>query len=94
MINVLTAVAVMVAATLAQHLGLTQAISRIISKIAGCNMCCTFWACLLVLILSDVKPHEAALLSIFSAYASHWFVFVLMFFQLIYDKIWQRMKRK
>lgn len=93
MTNVLTAVAVMVAATLAQHLGLTQAISRVISKIAGCNMCCTFWLCLLVLILADVKLHEAALLSILSAYASHWFVFVLLHLQTIYDKLWQRMRK-
>lgn len=95
MTKVLTAVAVMVAATLAQHLGLAQAIARVANKIAGCNMCCTFWASLFVLVsCTDANIHEAALLSILVAYLSNWFVIVLIYLQNKYNKIWQKTQKK
>lgn len=89
---IMIAVAVMVAATMAQHLGLTEAIARIVLKIAQCNMCCTFWTCLAVLWLCDCPLTVAALLSIVAAYVSNWFVLLLVLIEKTYNKLWQRLK--
>ena len=48
MMHVVTALTAMAAATLAQHLGLTEAIGKIITKIAKCPKCCSFWTALMV----------------------------------------------
>lgn len=91
---ILTAIATMVVVTVAHHLGLTDAVAKVTCKILSCNMCCTFWSCLLLLMYMDVPLLYCALLSILSAYASNWFVFVLMGLQNLYDKLWQRLKTK
>lgn len=93
--HLLTAIAVMAGATLAQHLGLTDAIARVIRKIASCPMCCTFWTSIGVLTaIYGATPAEAALLSILAAYMSHWFVIVLVLLQKIYDKLWRRTTKR
>ena len=33
----------MIAATLAQHLGLAEAIARVVDKVASCPQCFSFW---------------------------------------------------
>lgn len=90
---VLMAIAIMVGVTIAHHLGLIEAIAKVVCKIAECNMCCTFWSCLFVLSYEGAPIHEAALLSILSAYASNWFVFLLMYLQHKYNELWQRMTK-
>lgn len=91
---ILTAALVMVGITLAQHLGLTEAIAKVVMKIARCNMCCTFWSCLGMLMVGHCDPVVAALLSIIMAYASHWLVLVLFYLQTLFDKIWQRIQQR
>lgn len=93
-----TAIAVMIGATLAHHLGLTEAVAKVASnvlmKVASCNMCCSFWLCLFVLIIEGEAPIFAALmLSILAAYASNWFVLLLVLSQQIYNSIWQRLSK-
>lgn len=88
------AAAVMVTATMAQHLGLTEAIAKVALKISKCHMCCTFWASMLVLFSNGVSLAESALLSIFAAYMSNWLVMLLSVIEYIYHKLWQRLTRQ
>lgn len=92
---ILTAIGVMVGASLAQHLGLTEAMAKVAGKIASCPMCCTFWTCLAVLtVVCDVPIHHSLLLSIVSAYASHWFVMALILLQQKYESLWLRLNQR
>lgn len=90
----LIATIVMITATMAQHLGLTEAIANVVLKVAQCNMCCTFWACMIVLDLCGISIVIAALLSIIMAYTSNWFILLLVWVEKKYHKLWQRLKRK
>lgn len=92
MMVILVAFCVMIGASLAQHLGLTDAVSKVIGKIASCPMCCTFWCCVSVLVLIYGVPiHYALLTAICASYASHWFVVLLIILQHKYNSLWQRL---
>lgn len=84
----------MMSATLAQHLGLTEAIAGIIRKVAGCPKCCTFWTCTAILVLCGYNIIVAIPLSLVMAYFSHWFGLVLYKLNIIYNMVWQRLQRK
>lgn len=88
---ILKAIAVMIGVTFACHLGLVEAISKVLSKIMDCSMCSTFWSCLVFLTISGEDPINAAIVSIFAAYVSNWINFVLIILQHKYDEIWQRL---
>lgn len=84
----------MIGASLSQHLGLTEAVAKIISKIAACPMCCTFWCCVTVLVLIYCVPiHYALMMAICASYASHWFIMLLIVLQHKYNELWQRLTR-
>lgn len=85
------AAAVMVAATLMQHLGLTVAIGKVVTKVLGCYMCCTFWAVLGVLLWHGCGVLTAGLLAIIAAYASNWVALVLAWVDKKFDELWRRM---
>jgi len=89
------ALTTMIGATLAQHLGLSEAIAEIVTRICSCHMCLTFWMCLFVLIIVlALDPIISAVLSIAMAYLSNWFALILMGAQKIYTKLWQRLRNK
>ncbi|MCM1168876.1 MAG: hypothetical protein NC324_02960 [Bacteroides sp.] len=88
------AAATMVCAVLFQHMGLTVEMARVAGKIAACYKCCTFWGCLLALLISGADVLTAACLSIFMSYLSHYFALALMGLQKLYDLIWQRINRE
>lgn len=82
---------IMIGATLATHLGLGGAVAEVFAKIAGCNMCATFWLCLFILIVVlGFDPFVSALLAIVSAYLSNWFALVLGALQRAYTHIYNK----
>ena len=85
------ALAVMMCACAAQHLGLSEAVARIVLKVAKCPKCMTFWCVLLALLLFDCGLLTAMVLSLGMAYLSHYFNLLLMALNRLYDKIWQRL---
>jgi uncharacterized membrane protein YecN with MAPEG domain len=89
----LLALIAMIVATLAHHLGLSEAIARVIAKIAGCPKCLSFWVVLIVLLLSCIHPVIALTLAIVSAYISNWIGLLLMLLAKIYNRIWERINR-
>lgn len=88
----LIALIVMALATLAQHLGLTEAISDVIRKIAKCPKCCSFWSCLVVLCMMRCPVAFAVGLSLLVSYLSYWFGIVLIVLQKLYNKIWEKLR--
>lgn len=90
----LTALLVMLFATTAQHLGLTQAVAEIAGKIAGCSMCCTFWCCVAVLLFLGADVITTAALSLLMAYLSHWFALVLVRLNSLHSELWERTTKK
>ncbi len=90
----LTAIAVMIAATLMQHLGLAEAVSKVVGKIASCNQCCTFWTVCAALVYFQQDLVVAAMLSIFMAYASNWFVLLLIYLQRLFARLYEKGKEE
>ena len=83
----------MVVGTLMQHLGLSEAIARVITKIAKCHRCCSFWLTLAVMIYYGYEPFESLVLSILMAYLSNFFGLVLLLMNKLYTKLWQRIEK-
>ena len=87
------ALATMVLATLAQHLGLTGAVAGVVSRIARCHKCCSFWCTLSVLMLYGCGMLESLALALLAAYLSHWLGLALIVLQGIYNSLWERLER-
>lgn len=87
------AILAMVVATMAVHLGLPQAISKVMVKVLGCHKCLSFWTTLIVLQLAGFSLQVAIPLSFLSAYLSGWFAILLIMINKIYDRLWQRLNR-
>lgn len=79
----------MIVAVLAHHLGLSEAVARVVSKIARCPKCLTFWIVLLVLAVSGENTIVAIALSLFCTYLSNWFGLLLMWLGKVYGKVWE-----
>lgn len=88
------AVAVMVVATTACHLGLPQESARVLSKILQCHKCLSFWTSLIVFVLIGCPLLVAVPLSLMSAYLSNWYAVLLVLLNRLYDRLWQRLNRK
>lgn len=85
-------VCTLVAVCIAHHLGLIDAAYRVAGKIAKCPMCCTFWACLLVLLLSGSALGVAVFAAIMAAYLSNWVGLILDTLAKLYTRLWTRRK--
>lgn len=93
MMGVGIAILAMIVATMAVHLGLPQAISKVMVKVLGCYKCLSFWTALFVMQLSGFSLQVAIPLSFLSAYLSGWFAMLLGIINKIYDKLWQRLNK-
>lgn len=83
----------MMLATLAHHLGLPEAIARVVLKVAKCPKCLSFWVALLVLVLVGCNVIIAVGLSLIAAYLSFWFGLLLGVLNRKYDELWQKLQR-
>ena len=83
----------MVVATVAVHLGLPEAIAKVVSKVMQCHKCMSFWLTLIVLTILGADILVAALLSICAAYASNWFALLLIVLHKLYNRLWQRLNK-
>lgn len=86
--------AVMVAATLAQHLGLLEAVAKVVEKVAGCSMCSTFWACMAVSVYMGEDLALSFLFAIVAAYLSAWLGLLLILLQRLYNESWERLRKR
>ena len=89
----LTALIAMLAATMAHHLGLSEAVAKVISKILKCPRCLTFWFVLFVLFACGCNILIAIGLSILMAYLSIWIGLPLGVLNDLYERLWQRRRK-
>ena len=89
----LVALIAMMVAVLAHHLGLSEAIANVVSKIARCPKCLTFWLVLLVLMVTCENTVVAISLSLLCAYLSNWVGLLLMWLNKTYNKVWERLNK-
>lgn len=90
---ILVSLGVMLTAVLMVHIGLTDAMSKVIAKVLGCHQCLTFWAVLMVLVIIGAPLALTPMIAIVFAYLSNWVVVLLMLLQNIYHKLWLYVKR-
>lgn len=93
MMSVWIAIVLMMVATTAVHLGLPQAIAKVLVKVFGCHKCLTFWTTFIVLQLGGCAILVALPLSFVGAYLSNWFAVLLIMLNKIYEKLWQRVNK-
>ena len=86
------AIVLMMAATLAVHMGLPQEVAKVTAKILGCHKCMSFWSVLVATAMFE-PLWLALLLSLLSAYLSGWFAILLIILNKIYEKLWQRLNK-
>lgn len=89
----LIALIAMMLATLAHHLGLPEAIARVVLKVAKCPKCLSFWLALFVLILFGCNAFVAIGLSLIAAYLSFWLGLLLGWLNRKYDELWQKLQK-
>lgn len=87
------ALTVMIMAGLAHHLGLPQAIASVVAKVARCPKCLTFWATFIVLLIVGSGLLFAVMLSVLTAYLSHYWGLVMMLLNDLYNKLWERVNK-
>ena len=89
---VLIALSTMIAATLAQHLGLAEAIARVVDKVASCPQCFTFWVTMSALLYLGYDVYSSTLAAIVVAYLSNWFVLLLLILQRKFTTLYEKEK--
>lgn len=87
-----TALIAMAMAALSHHLGLSEAMSKVISKVLKCPRCLSFWTVLLVLVLHGYNVFFAIGLSLLMAYLAIWSELLLGYLNQLYEKLWQKRK--
>ncbi len=94
MAHALTAIAVMVVATIVVHLSLSQAVMAVVAKVCKCHKCLSFWATLVVLLWSRCNPIAALLLSLSVSYLSNWFGLLLVWLNRKFNQLWEKVGKK
>ena len=89
---VLIALSTMIAATLAQHLGLAEAIARVVGKVASCPQCFTFWVTMSTFLYLGYDVYTSTLAAIVVAYLSNWFVLLLLILQRKFTTLYEKEK--
>jgi hypothetical protein len=86
------ALTIMAAAVIAQHIGLSETIAKVIMRIARCPKCMAMWSCAAGLWILGYNVVVVVTLSILMAYASLFFGFILTLLHNLYDSIWERLR--
>jgi hypothetical protein len=81
-------------ATVGVHLGLFEAVTGVIGRMARCEKCCSFWFCLMVAWYTGENIVSAFFYAIVAAYLSHWIGLLLILLNKIYERLWQRVNRR
>jgi len=79
---------------LAYHLGFFDAALSVVSKIAKCGKCATFWGTFLVLTFMYRRPVAAIVVAFLAAYASYWVLLFLGEIDMLYDELWRNQEKR
>lgn len=84
---------IVIAVTMFNHLGLCEALSKMIKyefKILSCSKCFTFWSCLIYQSLTGVNIIRSIALSFVMAYVAMWFELLLSLLSKCYEWIYTK----
>lgn len=90
----LTSIVLMVSVNLIHHLGLAQAIAKVVGKILECSQCLTFWSVMAGLIYLGQDIVTATFLAITMAYLSNWFGLLLLYLQRKFTILYEKKRDK
>lgn len=82
---------IMVCCTLFNHMGLCEAIEKVIKHkipIINCVKCFTFWSCLIYMILTKYDILLSLFIAFIMSYISLWLEMILGYMTMIYNKIY------
>lgn len=85
---------IMVSATLANHMGLVEAIENVIGfklPILNCAKCCTNWLVFFYTLMCGIGLIQCVAISLCSAYCAMWFELLLGMFSTQYNKIYENL---
>ena len=81
-----------ISATMANHLGLVDAVERVARHrlpVINCSKCLAFWSVLLCAILSGARAIPAVAVAFASAYTAVWLELLLGSIDTLYNKIYE-----
>ena len=79
-------------ATLANHLGLVEAIEKVIRHklpILNCSMCASFWSVLIYSLCIGRPPIASVAVSFLCAYAAVWLELLCGYIDTLHDKLYE-----
>lgn len=82
----------MASATMANHMGLVDAVERVLGfglPILNCPKCCTFWLTLLYTLLAGETVIHSVAISFLMAYLAYWFNLILGVADTLYNRIYE-----
>lgn len=90
-------IAIMITAVIVNHMGLIEAIEKVINKklpVLNCAMCLTFWSTLVWLSISRFKPYGwfvivPAIASV-AAYLVPWLELLFGLLSILYEKVYKK----
>lgn len=85
-------VLLVLSATLANHLGLVEAVEGVIQHrlpIVDCPKCCSFWCVLCYTLFSGCGLIASVAMSFMSAYAAVWLVLLYGYVDTLYNKLYE-----
>ena len=88
-----TALMLMVSVVLANHLGLIEAVGKVVHyrfRILSCSKCGTFWLTLIALTVERTPVIESVTMSFVAAYAALWFELLLALLAKIYESAYDK----
>ena len=88
------ATASMLIVLLAHHLGFIAKAYKVLGMITRCSMCSVFWATIALLLYYGYSVVEAVAASFTVAYASNWIAIGYEYLSHIYDKVWQKLRKR
>lgn len=91
---VMIAMAAMLVAVLAHHLGLSEAVAEVVTRIAECPKCLSFWTAMVCMVYCECPLAFAVLLSLLCAYMSNWVGLLLVWLARKYNGLWQRLNKR
>lgn len=90
-------VMLMLSATLANHLGLVEAVEGVIGHripVLNCSKCASFWVVLICSLLSGQGPIASVAVSFFCAYAAVWAELLFGYVDTLYNRLYESIYSK
>jgi uncharacterized membrane protein len=83
-----------VVASLSVHLGLSEAVGKVIYKIIRCPQCLSCWLTFAATMYYGADILFAMTLSLLAAFLSNWMIFLFIGLTKLYNVLWERLNKE